>query len=377
MKRLFLLVMLAMALVTAGIACQGETAPTVIEVEKIVEKTVPVEKIVEKLVPVEKIVEKAVEVEKIVPADPGSLVIYSGRKESLVGPIISQFADVTGIKVDVKYGKSAALAATLLEEGSKSPADLYYAQDPGALGTVSSMLGKLPTGTLAQIPAWAKSSNGEWIGVSGRARVLVYSPTRVPAADLPTDIYSLTDPKWKGRLGWAPTNSSLLTMITGMRKEWGDDKTKEWIKGLLANDIKIYPKNTPQVAAVDAGEIDMGLVNHYYLYRFVSEKGEDFKARNYHLPAGGPGSLVMVSGAGILKTAKNKTNAERFVNFMISKVAQQYLASQIYEYPLVDGVKASRLLTPMAEIKKPSINLSDLADLSGTSAILKELGALP
>ena len=187
----------------------------------------------------------------------------------------------------------------------------------------------------------------------------------------------LTDPKWKGRIGWAPTNGSLLTMVTGMRKIWGEEKTREWIDGLLANNIKIYPKNTPQVAAVNAGEIDIGLVNHYYLYRFVTEQGENFKARNYHLPSGGPGSLVMVSGAGILKTAENKDNAERFVNFLISKVAQQYFAAQIFEYPLVEGVKTNRLLTPIAEIKKPDIALSDLADLEGTTKVLRSAGALP
>ncbi|MQF87343.1 MAG: iron ABC transporter substrate-binding protein [SAR202 cluster bacterium] len=323
------------------------------------------------------IVEKIVEVEKVVEKDPGSLVIYSGRKESLVGPIIEQFSDATGIKVDVKYGKSAAMAATLSEEGSNSPADVFYAQDPGALGSVESMMQALPSATLEKVPGWAQDDEGKWVGVSGRARVLVYSPSRVNANDLPKDISELTDSKWKGRLGWAPTNGSLLTMITGMRKVWGEEKTADWIKGLLANDIKIYPKNTPQVQAVHDGEIDMGLVNHYYLYRFVTEAGEDFKARNYHIPSAGPGSLVMVSGASILKTAKNKDNAERFINFMISKVAQQYLAGQIFEYPLVEGVKTNRLLTPVENIKQPDIALSDLSDLAGTTELLRSLGALP
>ena len=325
------------------------------------------------------IVEKVVEVEKIVEVekDPGSLVIYSGRKESLVGPIIERFSDATGIEVEVKYGKSAAMAATLSEEGSNSPADVFYAQDPGALGSVEAMMQALPAATLSKIPAWAQDDDGKWVGVSGRARVLVYSPDRVNANDLPKDISELTDSKWKGRLGWAPTNGSLLTMITGMRKVWGEEKTSNWIKGLLVNDIKIYPKNTPQVQAVHDGEIDMGLVNHYYLYRFVTEAGEDFKARNYHIPSAGPGALVMVSGASVLKTAKNKDNAERFINFMISKVAQQYLAGQIFEYPLVEGVKTNRLLTPVEDIKQPDIALSDLSDLTGTTELLRSLGALP
>ncbi|MYK33755.1 MAG: extracellular solute-binding protein, partial [Chloroflexi bacterium] len=226
-------------------------------------------------------------------------------------------------------------------------------------------------------PEWARSPQGLWAGVSGRARVLVYSPDRVPEDEFPADIFELTDPKWKGRVGWAPTNGSFLTMVTGMRKIWGEEKTAEWIEGMVANGATIYPKNTPQVAAVAAGEIDIGLVNHYYLYRFISEEGEDFAARNYHPSGGGPGALVMVSGAGILSTAENRENAERFVEFLLGTVAQQFFAGQTFEYPLVEGVNVNRLLTPLDEIKRPDIALADLADLEGTTAILRDLGALP
>ena len=311
------------------------------------------------------------------PQDPGSLVIYSGRGESLVDPIIQQFADVTGIDVEVKYGGTASLAATLLEEGANSPADVFYAQDPGGLGAVESLLAPLPADILQRSPEWARSPQGLWAGISGRARVLVYSPDRVPESELPADVFDLTDPKWKGRIGWAPTNGSFLTMVTGMRKLWGEEKTADWIEGMVENDAIIYPKNTPQVAAVAAGEIDIGLVNHYYLYRFISEEGEDFAARNYHPTDGGPGALVMVSGAGILSTAENRENAERFVEFLLGTVAQQFFAGQTFEYPLVEGVNINRLLTPLDEIARPDIALADLSDLEGTTAILRELRALP
>ncbi len=311
------------------------------------------------------------------PQSPGSLVVYSGRSESLVDPIIRQFADASGIDVQVKYGGTASLAATLLEEGANSPADIFYAQDPGGLGAVEGMFRVLPSSILERAPEWARSNTGRWVGVSGRARVLVYSPERVAEDELPADLMGLTDPKWKGRLGWAPTNGSLLTMVTGMRETWGEEQTRTWVRGLLANGVTIYPKNTPQVAAVAAGEIDIGLVNHYYLYRFVAEEGEDFPAKNYHLPSGGPGSLVMVSGAGILDTAENRENAERFAAFLLSTVAQQYFAGQTYEYPLVEGVKVNRLLTPLEEINRPDIALADLADLEGTTEMLRDLGALP
>ena len=144
------------------------------------------------------------------------------------------------------------------------------------------------------------------------------------------------DPAWKGRIGWAPTNSSFQTMITGMRSLWGEDKTREWLKGIQDNEPLVYPKNTPQVAAVAAGEIDVGLVNHYYLFRFLAEEGEDFNARNYHLREQGPGSLVMVAGAGIIDSSENKENAEKFLQFMLSKLGQQYFTGQTFEYPLIE-----------------------------------------
>ena len=309
--------------------------------------------------------------------EPGELVVYSGRSTSLVDPIIQQFAEVTGIDVKVKYATTSQLAATLLEEGRNSPADVFFAQDPGGLGTVQEMLAVLPDSILDQVPNWAHSPQGRWVGISGRARTVVYNTDRLTESDLPDDMLGFTDPKWKGRIGWAPTNASFQTMVTAMRAVWGENKTRMWLRGIQANEPAIYPKNTPQVAAAAAGEIDVGFVNHYYLFRFLAEEGEDFAARNYHPRAGGPGSIIMVAGAGILTTAENQTNAERFLNFMLSTLGQQYFASQTFEYPLVDDVKTQRVLVAISEINAPQIPLSGLADLAGTQNLLRETGVLP
>ncbi len=308
---------------------------------------------------------------------PGTLTVYSGRSESLVAPIIEQFADATGIDVQVKYAGTAALAATLREEGGNSPADVFFAQDPGGLGSVNDLLTPLPQSILDRVPEWARAADGRWVGTSGRARTLVYNTETLTEDDLPDDLHGLTDPRWKGRIGWAPTNGSFQTMVTGMRSVWGEDTTREWLEGVQANEPIVYPKNTPQVAAAAAGEIDVGLVNHYYLHRFLAEEGDAFKARNYHLRGGGPGALVMVAGAGILGTAGNTENAERFIEFMLSLVGQQYFASQTFEYPLVEGVKTNRVLTPIEEINNPRIAPRDLADLEGTQALLREVGITP
>ena len=306
-----------------------------------------------------------------------ALTVYSGRSESLVGPIIEQFEVATGINVSVKYGGTPEIAATLLEEGDNSPADVFFAQDPGGLAAVAAMLAPLPDEIVGLVPDWARSPQQKWVGISGRARTVVYNRDSLSEDELPPSIFDFTDPKWKGRIGWAPTNASFQTMVTGMRKIWGEEKTRDWLQGIQENDPVVYPKNTPIVAATAAGEIEVGFVNHYYLYRFIQENGESFGARNHYLAAGDPGSLVMVAGAGILETASNRENAEKFLRFMLSTVAQQYFAGQTYEYPLVEGVKTNRLLVPLSEINKTDIDVADLADIVGTQALLRSVGIVP
>ena len=309
-------------------------------------------------------------------ADPGSLVVYSGRSESLVGPVIKQFQEATGIDVQVKYGGTSALAATLQEEGEKSPADVFWSQEPGALGALSSMFQPLPSDLVLAVPQWARDSEGSWVGITVRARVIVYN-SELDEFELPMSVEELTGPKWKGRVGWAPTNASFRVMVTAMRHLWGENKTRDWLAGMMANDVREYPKNTPIVDAVGKGEVDLGLVNHYYLHRFIAEYGDDFGARNIFLKDGGPGSLVIVTGTGILKTSPNSQNAELFLRFLLSLVAQQYLAASVYEYPLIEGVKTHRLIPPIHSLNGPEIDFSLLDDLAGTESLLREVGAIP
>ena len=307
----------------------------------------------------------------------GSLVVYSGRSESLVGPIIEQFEGASGIDVSVKYGSTPEIAATILEEGKNTPADIFFAQDPGGLGALADIMAPLPDDLLQLVPSWARSPESRWVGLSARARTIVYNRESLSEADLPGSISEFTDPKWKGRLGWAPTNASFQTMVTSMRVLWGEQRTREWLNGIMANAPQMYPKNTPIVAAAASGEIEVGFVNHYYLHRFIQEDGEDFGARNYYMADRGPGSLMMVAGAGILESAKNRASAERFLRFMLSKVAQQYFAGQTFEYPLVEGVNTHRLLVPLSELNNPEIDMASLGDIKGTQSLMRELGIIP
>jgi iron(III) transport system substrate-binding protein len=159
---------------------------------------------------------------------------------------------------------------------------------------------------------------------------------------------------------------------------WGEDQTRAWLEGIQANNPTVYSGNTPIVEAVGSGEVAVGFVNHYYLYRFLTEQGEDFSARNYFLPGGGPGSLIMVSGAGVLDTAENGDNALRFIEFLLSTPGQQYFTSQTFEYPVIEGVNTVSNLPPLESLDAEAIDieLGDLSDLEGTQALLTELGII-
>ena len=305
-----------------------------------------------------------------------TLTVYSGRSEELVKPIIEQFSELTGVNVEVRWGGTAEMAAAIMEEGDNTRADVFYAQDPGALGALRDKFAELPDEILDLARPQFRADDGKWVGISGRARVMVYSTERLTEDELPESIWDLTDPKWRGRIGWAPTNGSFQVMVTGMRQLWGEERTKEWLESIQANDVKVYPKNTPQVAAVGAGEIDVGMVNHYYLLRFLAEEGENFPARNHHPKAGDPGALIMVSGIGVLEQSEEKETAFKLVEFLLSEVGQQYFASQTFEYPVVEGVRTQRVLTPISEIEAPDIQLQDLSDLDGTLQLLQEAGVL-
>ncbi len=310
-------------------------------------------------------------------ADPGELVIYSGREEDLIGPIVEQFATATGIDVKVNYGSNAALVATIQEEGQNSPADVYYGSDPGSLGALETRLRALPDSVLAKVDSKLSSRQGKWVAISGRARTVVYNTEALTEADLPPSILDFTEPQWKGRIGWAPTNGSFQAFVTALRLTQGEDAAKAWLEGIQANEPRVYPKNTPIVQAAADGEIDVGFVNHYYLFRFLAEEGEGFQARNYYPTGGDVGSTILVSGAGILDSSENEANARRFIEFLLSTVSQQYFASQTFEYPLVEGVKTHPELLPLSEIDVPDVDLGSLQDLEGTLELLRDTGIVP
>jgi iron(III) transport system substrate-binding protein len=308
----------------------------------------------------------------------GALTIYSGRSESLVGPLLERFRTETGLDVQVKYADTSELAATILEEGDASPADVFFAQDGGALGALAAegRLADLPESTLDLVDSRFRSPEGVWVGVSGRARVVVYDTRELSEDDLPTSILDYTDPSWKGKIGWAPTNGSFQAFITAFRVLRGEDAARDWLEGIQANEPKVYDGNNAVLAAIAAGEVQVGFVNHYYLMGQLAEQGDDFPVRNHFLPNGDVGALVNVAGAGILTTSPNPTAAQAFVDYLLTEESQEYFAQETYEYPLVAGVPADERLVPLEDIAAPDVDLSDLADLEGTLRLIQEAGVL-
>src|SRR5215210_7958282 len=306
------------------------------------------------------------------------LVVYSGRNEELVGPIIERFEEESGIDVEVRYGDTAELAATILEEDANSPADVFLSQDAGALGAVADrgLLSPLSGDVLERVEERFRDPEGRWVGVSGRARVVAYNTEALGAEDLPNSIVEFADPEWEGRLGWAPTNGSFQAFVTALRLIEGEEAAREWLEGIEANHPREYENNLAVLQGVASGEIEAGFVNHYYLFQLQEEEGGDIPANNYYFRNGDPGALVNVAGVGILGTSENAPEAGELLDFLLSEEAQQYFADETFEYPLVAGIPTNEELVPLSEIETPNIDLSNLDDLEGTLELLRETGVL-
>jgi iron(III) transport system substrate-binding protein len=307
-----------------------------------------------------------------------SLVVYSGREEELVAPLFERFEEETGIDVEVRYADSAELAATIAEEGDNSPADIFFAQDPGSLGSIEDQLAELPEDVLGRVDERFRDSEGRWVGTSGRARVIAYNTDVLTEDDVPDSIFDLTDPKWKGKIGLPPTNASFQAFVTAMRLDQGEERARQWLEDLKANDPKFYERNTPVVEAVASGEIELGLVNHYYLY-LVKEEQPDAPIANKFLPGNDPGALVSVAGAGILAGAEHADAAERFVEFLLADEQQRFYTEEAEEaeIPLVDGIDPKEGVPTLDELADagPDVDLSEFgAELERTLELLNENG---
>ncbi|MCT7973808.1 iron ABC transporter substrate-binding protein [Laspinema olomoucense] len=313
---------------------------------------------------------------RVVTAQGKTLIIYSGRNENLIGPVIDKARQELGLDIEVRYGDTAELAIALLEEGRNSRADLFFAQDAGALGAMAQARRTMPISQplINRVDSRFRSRNAQWVGISGRARVVDYNTQLVQRAELPKNVWELTDPKWRGKVGWAPTNGSFQSFITAMRATAGDDRTLEWLRAMKDNGTVVYPNNSTILEALGRGEVHLGLVNNYYLSRFIKEN-PNFPVAHHYM-AGDIGSMINVAGVAIMDTTDQKGDAEKFIDYLLTPESQQYFAQQTSEYPLLSGVEAPAKQIPISQINSPNIDLSNLADLAGTISLLEEAGLL-
>lgn len=305
-----------------------------------------------------------------------SLTIYSGRSQEFIEPFFTAFTEATGIELDVRYGDSAALAAQILEEGNNSPADLFLSQDAGALGAVAGakLLALLDQSLLERVASNYRAPSKDWVAITGRARVLAYAPDRV--ASLPSSIDELISENWKGRLAIAPTNSSFQAFITAMIQTRGEAATESWLRALQNNSPKLYEKNSLIVQAIDAGDVDAGLVNHYYTWEVAEELGREINVQNSFFGPGDLGNLINVSGAGILRTSKKQSFASELIAFLLSDEEQASFVSDTHEYSIVLPELRPEGLPALNEIKAPRVDLANLSDLGRTQALLIKVGLL-
>jgi iron(III) transport system substrate-binding protein len=303
--------------------------------------------------------------------------VYSGRNEALVGPILEQFTEETGIEVAFRPGDSGELAAQLLTESDASPADVFFSQDAGALGAVeqAGLLSTMPDELLSIVPVEFRSTEGRWVGISGRVRVLAVNPELVP--EPPTTIDELLDPQWKGKLGFAPSNASWQSFVTALRLTRGEDGATAWLEGFKAQEPVAYEGNAAVRDAVDAGDVAIGLVNHYYVYEKIEAEGEGaVTVRNQFLAPGDPGGLINVAGVGVLESSDKKEAALQLVEFLLGETGQAYFAETTFEYPLREGVAIGADLPELSSLQPLEIDLSDLSSIEQTQALLSDVGLL-
>jgi iron(III) transport system substrate-binding protein len=307
------------------------------------------------------------------------LVVYSGRTEALVAPVLTAFEEETGVPIHVRYADTSQLAAAVVEEGGRARADVFFAQDAGTMGFLAAegRLRTLPEDLLQKVDPRLRSPGGLWVGTSARARVLTYNPRRVPPPPLPPDLRALTTAPWKDRIGWSPNNVSFQSFVAAFIQLEGEAAAGRWLRAMRANGARDYPSNTALVQAVAAGEIDAALTNHYYLHRLREEHGQAFAAANHYFGDRGAASLVNVSAAGIIEGSRRVEDAQRLIAFLLSERAQSHFAEVNFELPVVPGVTPDTDVPSLTQVSPPALDLASLGGLERAVRLLRETRVLP
>ncbi|HEU5002094.1 MAG TPA: extracellular solute-binding protein [Actinomycetota bacterium] len=308
-----------------------------------------------------------------------ALTLYSGQHAQTVQALVDKFTAQTGQAVHVRTDDEGILANQILQEGSRSPADLYFAENSPPLEALQAkgLLAPVDPPTLAAVSSTDDSPQGDWVGVSARAGALVYNTARLTPGQLPGSVLDLANPAWKGKVGLAPSETDFQPIVAAVVKVDGQAAATSWLDGLKANATR-YEDNESLVAAVNRGDVQVGIVNTYYWYRLRDEQGASamHSALAFFKP-GDPGNLVDISGAAVLASSTHQAAAQRFLAFLVSAPAQEIIAtSESYEYPIAAGVTTTKVATPLSGLAPPPLSVADLGDGSGALALLQQVGLL-
>ena len=307
-----------------------------------------------------------------------TLTVYNAQHEDLVKLMVDAFTAQTGITVQLRNGEDFELANQIVQEGSASPADVFLTENSPGMSLVDSLglFAPVEQSTLDQIPQRYQPSDRNWVGFAARATALVYNPDRIDEAAMPTSIMDLADPKWQGKIGIAAAGADFQAIVSAVLSIEGRDATAQWLAGLKRNAL-IYPSNFAVMAATNAGEIEAGVIYHYYWYQDQAESGAN--SANTKLKFVGnedPGAFVSLSGAGVLKSSKHAAQAQQLVAFLTGPSGQQVLAdSTALEYPLNSAVPANSALPALDTLGAPVV---DPVSLNGPEVVslMQEAGLL-
>ncbi len=311
-----------------------------------------------------------------------SVTVYSGRSENLMKPVYDAFACQSGTSVRVRWGSSTDLALLIDTEGDRTEADVFISRSPGPVGFLEANghLTAMDSSVLDLVDDDHRGDNGTWIGFSGRKRVLVHNVEIVPPSELPSSVFDLTDPKWRGRVAIPATNGSFVDWFTVFRDQYGNDVATQWLSDMVDNDARYYPNNVAIVEAAARGEIDVGLVNHYYNYRLAADAeaaGQEHRAANYDLSDEDIGSLLIITAATMTTNVSDREAAQDLIAYLLSPSVQRFFTRNTYEYPLGGGVEPNPVLPPLTALSIGSVDFDALGGgFETTEDIIQSSGIL-
>ncbi|MBM3635072.1 MAG: extracellular solute-binding protein [Actinobacteria bacterium] len=307
--------------------------------------------------------------------DGAALTVYSGREEEYMEPVFEAYEKKTGTDLQVRYGDSADLALLVSEEGDRSPADVFVAQSPISQSFLDQqkLLSPLPQAVLDRVPDNLRSADGDWIGIAGRQRVLIYNTDLVKESDLPKSVLELTGAKYRDKVAVAPSNASFQDFVAALDQLEGTETTNEWLKGMAANGAKAYAKNSAIAEAVARGEIPMGLVNHYYVLE-IKKDDPSAPVAAYRFPGTDPGSLFLVATASVPTASPDKQQADDLVGFLVSDEGQKLIIGGEGEYPTATGVNPPEGAPSLTKGDYPAYDLTGNTDLKAVAEQIRESG---